>query len=51
MGPLDEARDFARRIAGMGEQNSCAVRESAAAARDLAALAAELQQAVGRFRM
>lgn len=44
MGPLDEARDFARRIAGMGEQNSGVVR-------DLAALAAELQQAVGRFRM
>ncbi len=39
------------RIAGMNEQNSGAVRESADAARGLAQLAAELQQAVGRFRL
>ena len=38
-------------IATMSENNSGAVREAAGAARDLSARAAELQAAVGRFRL
>ncbi len=46
----DIARNI-ERIASMGEQNNAAVQESAAAAQNLAQLATELQQAVGRFRL